>query len=235
VPLWKVDFNAGPEYELVQNYKVLQDCFNKLSIEKDIDVPKIIKGRPLDSLEFMQWFKGYFDKITHGNPIPDYDPTGRRMECKTGDYRPRTGASKGKGGAAGVAAGASFNGTSRVRSPLKDEATKRIEALAKEKEFYFQKLRDIELLCQTPGVADLPVMRKVEEILYAPTQQEGHRLLLEAQRMIAAAAEEEAAAAADAGQEEAEEEGAQMSVGGTESGAGSPVASQGPSVVESPV
>lgn len=75
-------------------------------------------------------------------------------------------------------------------SPIKNKG--RLEALQKEKEFYFQKLRDIELLIQTPGLSEMPVLRKIEEILYAPTQQEGHRILLEAQRTFAAEAEAEA-------------------------------------------
>lgn len=56
---------------------------------QDIDVPKIIKGKPLDSLEFMQWFKGYWDKVCTTSrpptcPLPQFDFGGcKRQACAT--------------------------------------------------------------------------------------------------------------------------------------------------------
>jgi RP/EB family microtubule-associated protein len=51
----------------------------------------------------------------------------------------------------------------------------------KEKDFYYSKLRDVELLCQTPVIAELPIMKRVQEILYAATNEDGARIVRETQ------------------------------------------------------
>eukprot|EP00798_Chlamydomonas_sp_ICE-L_P022909 gene22909-30086_t len=230
----KVDFNAKNEYEYVNNYKELQQAFTKLNIEKYVEVNKLVKGKPLDNIEFMQWFKSYFDGATGNQPITDYDGPGRRAVTKTGDLKgggsgPTPSLAKmnsrvaagGGGGMAAVrrpttqansspahkpaagagAAAATAAATVELTSQLGDLRL-RAEGFEKEKDFYYSKLRDIELMCQTPVINEIPIMKRVEAILYAATAEDGRQLLMETQREFAGTTfleeDQEAAAAAQA-------------------------------------
>jgi hypothetical protein len=57
---------------------------------QSIDVNKLIKGKPLDNIEFMQWLKSYHDRVTAGTGVLEYDGEHRRMQSKTGPKRPST-------------------------------------------------------------------------------------------------------------------------------------------------
>jgi RP/EB family microtubule-associated protein len=76
IPLHKVNFKAKLEYEFVNNFKVLQQGFDKFQITRHIEVEKLVKSRPLDNLEFAQWMKRYWEIKTGGKR--EYDAVGRR-------------------------------------------------------------------------------------------------------------------------------------------------------------
>lgn len=52
-----------------------------------------------------------------------------------------------------------------------------VDGLEKERDFYFSKLRDIELICQEHESENNPILSKIIDILYA-TEVSGHRCSL---------------------------------------------------------
>lgn len=127
-----------------------------------------------DNLEFLQWVKRYWDQHYPGG---DYDAVSRR---KASGGAP---SSAGSSRAGATSAGATRRGTtptvggSRTRvaagassanvAALQQEIATQKEAiggLEKERDFYFAKLRDIELLLQSAIEAD-PELDKEEDSL----------------------------------------------------------------------
>ena len=75
VPMSRVNWEARSDYEFVQNYKLLQNAFNKHHVKRHVDVDRLIRAKYQDNLEFLQWMKRYFDINYNGEP---YDAVGRR-------------------------------------------------------------------------------------------------------------------------------------------------------------
>ncbi|GMH25215.1 hypothetical protein Nepgr_027058 [Nepenthes gracilis] len=192
VQMHKVNFDAKNEYEMIQNYKVLQDAFNKLKITKNIEVNKLVKGRPLDNLEFLQWMKRYCDSI-NGGILHNYNPLERREACKGGKDASKKGALSQTSTKPSTATAKSHSS----QNPRKNDVTSAhtinqppkpnklissggpaydeqitelklsVDSLEKERDFYFAKLRDIEILCQSPEIEHQPVVEAIKRILYA--------------------------------------------------------------------
>lgn len=75
----KVNWRAKNEWEFIQNFKILQQAFEKCNIKKHIEIEKLSKSRYQDNLEFIQWFKRFFD-LNGGAKLPDYEPKSRRAQ-----------------------------------------------------------------------------------------------------------------------------------------------------------
>ncbi|KAJ0241680.1 Calponin homology domain-containing protein [Hirschfeldia incana] len=175
VPMHKVNFDAKNEYDMIQNYKVLQDVFNKLKITKPLEINRLVKGRPLDNLEFLQWLKRFCDSINGGIMNENYNPVERRSKGG-GKERSVKGPNKmpkslqtNNNHPAPPNPGPKPAKSAQVQVLSKEIADLKIsfDLLERERDFYFSKLRDVELLCQTPEVEDLPIVVAVKKILYA--------------------------------------------------------------------
>ncbi|XP_072992759.1 microtubule-associated protein RP/EB family member 1B-like isoform X1 [Typha latifolia] len=206
VPMHKVNFDAKTEYDMIQNYKILQEVFNKLRIEKHIDVNKLVRGRPLDNLEFLQWLKRYCDSVNRGIMNENYNPTERRY--KGGKDRTHRGSNKSSKSlqANSISSRVSTDGASLTSSGPKQgkvyamsdgensaeqilELSEKIadlklslDNMEKERDFYFSKLRDIEILCERSELGHLPMTKAIQKILYAADVREPP--LLEANEII---------------------------------------------------
>ncbi|KAF5451296.1 hypothetical protein F2P56_026413 [Juglans regia] len=208
VPMHKVNFDAKSEYEMIQNYKVLQDVFNKLKITKHIEVNKLVKGRPLDNLEFMQWMKRYCDSVD-GGTMHKYNALERREACKGGKDASKKAVlsqSSTKSSTAAPKAQSSNNARRNDASSAPNPSNPTLKAsrptssggpaydkeitdlklsvdsLEKERDFYFGKLRDIEILCQSSEIEDSPVVEAIKKILYAADNDAS--VVAEAQAML---------------------------------------------------
>ncbi|XP_032073815.1 microtubule-associated protein RP/EB family member 1-like [Thamnophis elegans] len=192
VTLKKVKFQAKLEHEYIQNYKVLQAGFKRMGVDKIIPVDKLVKGKFQDNFEFVQWFKKFFDANYDGK---DYDPVAARQGQETCPVptlvvpmlnKPKK--NLGSGGTAPTRPMVAQRTTvaNKPGPPMikkapggigEDESAELIqqinalkmtvEDLEKERDFYFGKLRNIELICQENEGESDPVLQRIVEILYA--------------------------------------------------------------------
>jgi RP/EB family microtubule-associated protein len=207
VAVTKINWMAKQEFEHIVNYKVLQTAFTKKGIDKHIDVDRLIKGKYQDNLEFMQWFKRFFEMAVQDKG--DYDCVAVRLRGKGGaEFNNSTGrrggapsvastrapaprsraipataarpasrpsgktagassavapapAAEGKASSAGTAAKkheansaaaaaeiAELKAANEALTQAMSEKDMEMEGLEKERTFYFDKLRDIEMMLQ---------------------------------------------------------------------------------------
>ncbi|KAI8373606.1 calponin homology domain-containing protein [Choanephora cucurbitarum] len=164
VPVSKVKFEAKLEYEYVNNYKILQNVFKKHKVDKIVPVDRLIKCKLQDNLEFMQWVKRFWDQNYPGG---EYDALARRKGGAPSAASTRSSTtstvSSGRVSSASkkatktpAARSASRGGRTSVldnhsASMIIDlnkqisELKLTVDGLEKERDFYFNKLREIEI------------------------------------------------------------------------------------------
>ncbi|KAG7008823.1 hypothetical protein G7Y79_00004g014070 [Physcia stellaris] len=171
LPMSRVKFNVNTEYAYLQNFKVLQNAFTKHGIERSVPIEALVKCKMQDNLEFLQWTKRYWDQYYPGG---DYDALARRKASgPPAAAAPAPTAARTSGGGAArrgttpttTARGARPGGAPPANTAVVQENIQlkdTIFGLERERDFYFSKLRDIELLLQQAVEAD-PEIEKDEE------------------------------------------------------------------------
>ncbi len=190
-------FNAKHEFEYVQNFKVLQSVFAKHKIDNDIPVERLIKCKMQDNLEFLQMIKKYWDQYYPGG---NYDAVARRKgvaESPAGSKMGSTARLTGSSASLKKAPAARSTSSLAPRAAVTKSASKQktdldveyqvmiedlshqttelkasLDQVEKEREFYFNKLREIEVFVNnaTEGV-DLSVdaaklVKDIQDIMY---------------------------------------------------------------------
>ncbi|XP_034947192.1 microtubule-associated protein RP/EB family member 1 isoform X4 [Chelonus insularis] len=190
VPLKRVKFRTNLEHEYIQNFKILQGAFKKVNVDKIVPIDKLIKGRFQDNFEFLQWFKKFFDANYSGNEVYDaLAMRGGEPMGSGGSNVPRgTNMKRPPPREPTKPVSRTANKIQPTRPPMKtttvgtrgdngkvEELTSQlselkvtIDGLEKERDFYFGKLRDIELMCQETDEGNQPpIVQKILDILYA--------------------------------------------------------------------
>lgn len=165
----KVKFNVNGEYAYVQNFKVLQNTFAKHQIDKPIPIEQLVKCRMQDNLEFLQWTKKFWDL---NFPDHEYDAVARRKGGTLAASGPKapvasSGGAARRGGitpstAPGRAAPRTGGAPSAALQQENATLKETVVGLERERDFYFSKLRDIELLIQQ-AIDEDPELEKQED------------------------------------------------------------------------
>lgn len=183
VPMGRVKFNAHTEYAYLENFKILSSTFRKHHIDRPIPVEQLVKCKMQDNLEFLQWSKRYWDQYFPGG---DYDAVSRRKAtgpsaapaAAAPSSRPAPASKKSGTGAAALRTSsrqAGSGATSSLQQQQKmAELQETVQGLERERDFYFSKLRDIELLIQQAMEADPSLeedenglLKQIQAILYS--------------------------------------------------------------------
>ncbi|XP_043232727.1 microtubule-associated protein RP/EB family member 1-like isoform X3 [Amphibalanus amphitrite] len=192
----KVKFQTNLEHEYIQNFKTLQASFKKMSVDKVVSIKQLVRGKFQDNFEFCQWFHRFFEANGGAQAAAEYDALSARGGSVMGRLWSqqranvaRTGSSRSTGSASAApaarsapaarpaaprAAPAARSAAGDSRQAEVDELTTQVqtmqltlEDLEKERDFYFGKLRDIEVICQEEEGTNSDLIQRILAILYA--------------------------------------------------------------------
>ncbi|RSH93849.1 hypothetical protein EHS25_006498 [Saitozyma podzolica] len=229
IPVNRVRFNAKQEYEYLENFKILQKCFNQNKIDKaSVVLHFVFLVAPIPVDKLIKWVSSLVHPSTGSSiPCPATGPaTGPSIPSPTGVQdagqprvppvdeevlgraQPWCGIRRGRairrprsrlrpstsrapsgtsargttrtplGGAGGAPRAVSAASSAQLQQLTAQVAEMQAmcESVEKERDFYFDKLRNVEVIVQgrlsTEGLPDTErdVLAKIQEILYSTTE-----------------------------------------------------------------
>ena len=162
-------------------------AFTKHGIERIVPIEALVKCKMQDNLEFLQWTKRYWDQYYPGG---DYDalarrkgsgapvstgPPARTAAASSGPAAARRGTTPATTATARSAGARPVGGAASTAVVTENNQLKQtVEGLERERDFYFAKLRDIEILIQQaidqdPDIEkdDQGLVKLIQQILYS--------------------------------------------------------------------
>jgi len=79
-----VNWNSKLDYDWLANFKLVQTVMSKNNISKPVPIDKLVKAKYQDNLEFLQWFKHFFECRAPAVDGQEYDAPARRALSKGG-------------------------------------------------------------------------------------------------------------------------------------------------------
>uniref|UniRef100_A0A915PLF9 EB1 C-terminal domain-containing protein n=1 Tax=Setaria digitata TaxID=48799 RepID=A0A915PLF9_9BILA len=186
ISLKKVKWNSRNEVDWIANWRILQTAWKDLGVKKAVPVERLLRAKFQDNFEFLQWFKKFFDAnydghpydallARNGEPLPASWTTSSRSVATKPSMSGRnnsliTSARRTPCNTLGGTAAAK-NPTNTVTLQRKyelmiQELKENLMELTKQRDFYYSKLRKVEVLCQKAEDSLTIPREQVLEILY---------------------------------------------------------------------
>ncbi|VDK86073.1 unnamed protein product [Onchocerca ochengi] len=196
ISLKKVKWNSRNEVDWIANWRILQTAWKDLGVKKTVPVERLLRSKFQDNFEFLQWFKKFFDAnydghpydallARNGEPLPaSWAISSRSLASKapviTRNNPAITPTRKDSCSAVRKTAAGKTSVPNNVALQRKyelmiQELKQDLIELTKQRNFYYDKLRKVEVLCQEADDSPTVSREEVLEILYET--QEGFAII----------------------------------------------------------
>ncbi|CAG9531459.1 unnamed protein product [Cercopithifilaria johnstoni] len=187
ISLKKVKWNSRNEIDWIANWRLLQTAWKDLGVKKGVPVERLLRSKFQDNFEFLQWFKKFFDanydghqydalRARNGEPLPASWTVSSRSVASKAPVVARSNpvtitARKNPCSASrNIAAGkSSVPNTVTLQREYEftiQQLKEDLIELTKQRDFYYDKVRKVEVLCQEAENSPTVSREEILEILY---------------------------------------------------------------------